>query len=63
VGLASGTRSPQSSCTWYDCMVCRLVRDPDRCQGRTAMADVCDPDLLPPGEARVELVAGDAGLR
>ena len=46
-----------------DGMVCRLVRDPDRCQGHTAMADVCDPDLLPPGEARVELVAGDAGLR
>ena len=59
----SGTRSPQCTRTWYDCMVCRLVRDPDRCQGRTAMADVCDPDLLPPGEARVELVAGDAGLR
>jgi hypothetical protein len=39
------------------------VRDPDRCQGYAAMADVCDPEVLPQGEARVDLLAGDAGIR
>lgn len=43
--------------------ICRLVRDPDRCQGYAAMSDVCAPGALPVGEARVELRAGDAGLR
>ncbi len=40
----------------------RLVRDPDRCQGYTALADVCEPGAAAPQEARVELCAGDAGI-